>query len=193
MEKSLLLTRGNLKLDRSIFGWSITPQKSCLNSVLCSKTCYAKKAYRLYPTVKIAWDRNFNLAKTGEFKRILIKQIARSYTCKIVRIHVAGDFFNQKYIDQWCEIIDIFPEFNFYSYTKVKHLFDFSVIDSFKNCNIINSITDEGLLNFGNKAYITKLEKDGYICCPVSYNKDIICGKDCNICLDHKKVCFLKH
>lgn len=188
-----ILYKGNMKLDRSVFTWSMTPVKSCKNNKLCKKTCYAKKAMRLYPNVKAVWDRNYNLAKKGEFKRIIIKQLARSYTCKIVRLHVAGDFFSQSYIDQWAEIIDIFPELKFYTYTKVYDMFDFSEIEKYKNINIINSITDQGLLNFGDKDYISELENQGYICCPYSYNHNIICGKDCQLCLTHKKICFLKH
>jgi hypothetical protein len=36
----------------------------------------------------------------------------------IVRIHVAGDFFNQKYFDAWVSMANRFPHILFYAYTK---------------------------------------------------------------------------
>jgi hypothetical protein len=38
--------------------------------------------------------------------------------CKAVRIHAAGDFFNQAYFDMWIEIAKENPDVEFWAYTK---------------------------------------------------------------------------
>ena len=192
-----LLARGNRKLHKTVFSWSITPVKSCPNHMECAKYCYARFPYRFYKYTKIAWDRNFEFAKTGEFVDHIITQLKRAMNCKIVRIHVSGDFFNQKYVDNWTKITKMFPDIKFYGYTKTFHLFDFTELTSLENVNIINSICFDGGINFGDKDRVKFLTDNGYIVCPVTVpenkNKKITCGKDCNICIYNDKVCFYKH
>jgi hypothetical protein len=38
--------------------------------------------------------------------------------CDIVRVHVGGDFFNQRYFDAWLEVARLRPSTTFYAYTK---------------------------------------------------------------------------
>lgn len=188
------LGKGNKKLDKGVLRWSLPPIKSCLNCEMCKSSYYAMKAYRLYPTTIKAWDHNLMLAKTGYFRNLLIKELLVTRNVKFVRIHVSGDFISQRYINDWSVIISLFPEITFYAYTKVYHLFDFTELDSLKNCNIINSIVSEtGGVNFGDLEYIRYLESIGYKTCPAGYYKNVKCGKDCTLCHTHKKICFIKH
>ena len=193
----MLLQRGNNKLDRTIFNWSISPVKSCLNHNKCYNTCYAVKTERLYKSAKKAWARNFELAKTGKFKDIIIKQLSNARICETVRIHVAGDFFSEKYIEDWFDIALLFPEIQFYSYSKVFDILNVDRLNELFNVNIINSICFDGEINYGNKDRIKFLTDNGYILCPVTIpenkTKNIICGIDCRICLYHDKICFHKH
>jgi hypothetical protein len=190
-----LLTRGNSKLDKSIFCWSITPVVSCLNCEQCRNSCYARKAYRQYPSVKKAWDRNLAMAEDGTFEQAIVNQLKTAKQCKVVRIHVSGDFFSSKYIAQWVNIIKQFPEIHFYSYTKVNFLFgeELKNISNLPNGNIILSIAEDGKMNYGNENRVNELKTQGYSVCPVTKNNKIICGKDCNICLTQEKVCFHIH
>ena len=194
LEKLNPLTRGNEKLDNSIFGWSITPIKSCLNCASCKDTCYAIKSYNQYPNVKTAWDRNLELAKSGDFQVAVIGQLERARIVKSVRIHVAGAFISQKYIDQWVYVASKFPELNFYGYTKVMERFDFSNLTYLDNVNIINSIATDGKKNYGDQDRIDELLALDYVLCPatVKGNK-VTCGKDCHICITEEKVCFIEH
>jgi len=193
-----LMSKGNEKLDKTILGWSITPIKSCLNCSQCKGTCYAVKPYNRYPAVKLAWDRNFELAKSGEFMKNIIDQLERVNGAVVVRIHVSGDFFSQDYIDAWETIAKIFPDVKFYTYTKVMHMFDFSSITSLDNVNIINSIAEDGKPNFGDNDRVNELVSMGYRVCPATVKgNDIICGgnhkNSCTLCQTYNKVCFHKH
>ena len=38
--------------------------------------------------------------------------------CDIMRVHVGGDFFNQRYFDAWLEVARLHPSTTFYAYTK---------------------------------------------------------------------------
>jgi hypothetical protein len=190
----MLLSRGNKKLGENVLCWSLPPVKTCLNCKDCSKTCYAMKSYRLYPTVKKCWDNNHLMVLNGEFKNQMIKEIAyREGSFDTIRIHVAGDFFNQSYINDWSEIISIFPKITFYTYTKVYELLDFSGIEKNRNFNLINSITPMGI-NFGSFEYCKLLQDTfDYKICPAFYYKNIKCGKDCKLCHTKKLITFVKH
>ena len=193
----MVLSKGNKKLDKGILGWSITPVESCLNCGQCAKNCYARFPYRMYPKTKIAWDRNFELAKTGAFSTLVIDQLNRTKKCTAVRIHVAGDFFSREYILNWVEIVKTFPDLKFYGYSKVFEIFpdELFTLTSFQNCNIINSIAPDGGVNFGDEKRIVELQKMGYRVCPAT-KKDggkITCGKDCTLCITTNKVCFHLH
>ena len=189
------LTRGNGKLDTSILGWSITPVKSCLNCKDCKKDCYAIGPYNRWPDVKKAWDRNFIMAKQGTFIDSVIGQIKRSRTAKAVRIHVAGDFFNQDYVSMWSKIVKSCPKIRFYGYTKVKHLIDFSELENNPNMNLINSIAVDGGINFGDETRVQELMAMGYRVCPATIKgNDVHCGGDgCTLCQTENKVCFYIH
>ena len=188
-----LLVKGNKKLHKSIFCWSITPVLSCLNSSSCAKTCYAHKYYIMYPFVKPAWDHNFEMAKDGSFVEPIIGQLKRARICSAVRIHVAGDFFSQEYIENWKRIAVSFPEIVFYSYSKVFDILDLTPLTSLHNVNIINSVAFDGGVNFGDKDRIALLTGADYFVCPVVKGSKLVCGKDCSACLTQSKVCFHKH
>jgi hypothetical protein len=47
-----------------------------------------------------------------------LPKVTRNGKGKTVRLHVAGDFFNQTYFDAWIEVAKRNPERTFYAYTK---------------------------------------------------------------------------
>ena len=189
-----LLTNGNLKLSRDVGCWSISPALSCGGKCL---GCYAVRAYNRYPKVRKKWDANYyESLNTEAFISRVVKEI-EDKEFKIVRIHVAGDFYSEKYADAWATIAIRIPEVKFYGYTKYsKALF----LNRFRNINIINSIVPEILhsnkLNYGTKEEMQPLIDYGYKLCP--YRKDTpkhsCMDKDfCQLCLTKNCICFLEH
>lgn len=191
MEK--LLKRGNAKIGKNTLCWSITPVVSCLNCEQCKKHCYALFPYRFYPAVKTSWDKNYQLAISGDFQQHVIHQLEHVKKCDAVRIHVAGDFFTSDYVSQWYEIVKRFPALRFFGYSKVFDLVDVEKLNGLKNCNIINSIVEDGGVNFGKTERVEYLKKQGYVLCPATAGKKVNCGTSCKICLTTKKVCFNLH
>ena len=67
----------------------------------------------------IHWH-NFDLLRACRTAPEMVALIARSLPqdAQLVRIHAAGDYFNQRYFDAWLEIARALPGVTFYSYTK---------------------------------------------------------------------------
>lgn len=198
MKMMKLLKRGNEKLDNSVLGFSITPVKSCLNCSTCKNSCYALGPYNRYPNCKKSWDYNFELSKTGEFTKHIIDQLSRVRIISAVRIHVAGDFFSQEYINSWVKVAKAYPKYKFYTYTKVMDILDFTELKKLDNVNIINSIAPDGKPNFGDKERVKYLQSIGYKLCPATVKgNDIICGgkhkNSCTLCVTNDKICFNQH
>jgi hypothetical protein len=72
--------------------------------------CYAASAER-FPAVREHRWKNFELVKQG-----IKPEIPKG--CKAIRIHAAGDFFNQDYFDLWLEIAKANKEVEMWAYTK---------------------------------------------------------------------------
>ena len=189
-----VLQAGNKKLSRDILIFNLPPGKSCLNCKECYKTCYARKAYKQYPNVRISWNYNLDIAKNNPDKLFnsIVNQLKNTKK-DIIRIHSSGDFFSQDYIDLWEKIIKSFPDKKFYVYTKVNKLLDFSNIKKFNNFNLIESFID-GYLNYGSIDYCNKLVKNhGAFLCPATKGKGITCGRDCNYCINNSRPVFIEH
>jgi hypothetical protein len=72
--------------------------------------CYAAAPER-FPAVRNHRWANYEYVLKGN-KPVLPKD------CKAVRIHAAGDFFNQDYFNMWIEVAKENPEVEFWAYTK---------------------------------------------------------------------------
>lgn len=72
--------------------------------------CYAASPER-FPAVREHRWNNFETVKKG-----IKPEIPKD--CKYIRIHAAGDFFNQSYFDMWLEIAKENPEIKMWAYTK---------------------------------------------------------------------------
>jgi len=81
--------------------------------------CYAASDEAKSPQVRAARHWNFELLRRETeyemFKRI---QASLPKQATIIRIHVSGDFFNQKYFNAWARIARLNPNLLFYAYTK---------------------------------------------------------------------------
>ena len=114
------MTTGNMKLPKSTLNFSLPPVTTCPGSTAkCRKYCYARKAFRQYPSVRTAWNRNFEETKKDSFVETISTQIKNSRTVETVRIHASGDFYTEAYFRKWLDIAASFPALTFYAYTKV--------------------------------------------------------------------------
>ena len=67
---------------------------------------------------KQRWDNFDQLRKLDTESIIEAIQEALPCDCDICRIHVGGDFFNQKYFNAWVAVAKLNPTKTFYAYTK---------------------------------------------------------------------------
>ena len=128
--------RGNAKLGKEIFTFSLPSGFTCPNALEClSKAnrttgkiqdgkhtqfrCFSASQEALFPSVRQQrWD-NFEALKglTTEQMASLIFLSIPTKASK-VRVHVGGDFFSQAYFDAWVNVAKRMPDVIFYAYTK---------------------------------------------------------------------------
>ena len=183
-----LLVKGNSKIRCLAFDLSPT---LCVNK--CNK-CYAFKA-EIWPNVRKKRQANYEASLLDSFEDVIIADILGTKYSDICRIHSSGDMYSQEYLNKWTRIISSLPNKKFYCYTKRKstNCLDFSVMDMLPNMNVIDSVTEDGGYNFGNKEYCDSLVSRGYTLCGCETGVDIKCMDTCLSCLTEKKVCFLTH
>jgi ferredoxin len=197
------LSNGNSKLDKGIFSFDLLAVRTCANCKSCAKDCYAKKSEvrfpdtynkRAFQTVEVMTEEG--LERTYE---AIVGQLSRARSVKKVRIHSSGDFVSQAYLDMWAAVASLFPEIQFYGYTKVRGKLDFSIIDCLPNVILWDS-TPNGELNFAPVEEIKErcARLGGFICPNTLGNKEVHCSK-CGLCYNRqvfensKHVFFVKH
>lgn len=69
------------------------------------------------PSVARTYRNNLELTYRSDFSREMSKEIL-DVQAGVVRIHVAGDFYDVGYTSKWLEIIQACPDTQFYAYTR---------------------------------------------------------------------------
>lgn len=109
-----------------VYEWNLPTGSSCPFALDClvkvdretgkfdnsstSYRCYAASPER-FPAVREHRWKNFDFVKEGGIPTI-------PKNCNAVRIHAAGDFFNQDYFDMWLNLCKEHPDVEFWAYTK---------------------------------------------------------------------------
>lgn len=185
----LLTQNGKMKKSSqngiTVVNWTIpafqskTGLKTCPNAGLCAVGCYARQGAYMFGNVKSVHEEKLALTQTDTFITEMINEIERWLNKRNVkhlkvRIHDAGDFYNNEYLNKWLYIMQFFaPNENvsFYAYTKQVSMFkaydpktmpkNFRVIFSFggKQDSLIDTKTD-----FHSRVFETvdQLEAAGY-------------------------------
>lgn len=128
---------GNAKLDKTIATFSLPSGFTCPGALNClSKAnketgkiadgaqtvfrCFSASQEALFPNVREARWNNFEALKPfgADYSAMADFIGANLPKEKIVRIHVAGDFYSQAYFDAWLEVAKRNPAKVFYAYTK---------------------------------------------------------------------------
>ena len=118
-----------------ISGYSCPFASQCLSRATVDKTTGKRKIkdgpkteFRCFSaSQEVQYTNVYNLRK-GNFETMrkhkttfdMFKAIAEAMpqNAGIVRIHVAGDFFNEKYFKAWMAVATLYPSVLFYAYTK---------------------------------------------------------------------------
>lgn len=137
--------------------WNLPSVKTCpFATELCKKSCYAKKAEAVYPSVLPSRETNYNDSLQADFVANMIFTIEKYRASKafcgrlmVVRIHESGDFYSKDYAQKWLAIIRHFADDNtiiFHCYTKSLLYFEGENVKQYKNLAFIASVwadTDE--------------------------------------------------
>lgn len=131
----LLSTNSDLRRD-GIFTWSIpalavklsngTNVKTCPNAGACATVCYARNGTYNFSNVKGRHTQNLEYIiedPQGWFAQMLEEVSKPKMRGKHIRIHDAGDFFSQDYLEMWLKLARLVPEVTFYCYTKEVSMF----------------------------------------------------------------------
>ena len=195
-----VLTRGNSKLDKSIYIFDLLSVISCPNCRQCAKSCYARKSERQYRTTYNARALNSIQAATDlpGLEAAICARISRARP-EFVRIHSSGDFFSPAYAAMWTRIIARFPATRFYTYTKSPYR-----PDPAPNFNVVESIGPDGLPNFGPYESVKARAAACHgVLCPYRTKawckergleyRPVHCGHECNACMQTARVFFVQH
>lgn len=130
----LKFSKGNAKLEKDIYTFSIPAGYSCPNAKECFSfadkatgkirdgkynnfRCFAASMENRFPLLRKKNWNNFNLLKKSKDMAGLILASLPA-KAKIVRIHVGGDFFSEEYFDAWLTVALEKHDVKFYFYTK---------------------------------------------------------------------------
>jgi len=166
----------------------------------CKVHCYAKRIERRSPSARAAYAINYEITKTDAFIAIMdvaIKTNKQVQRMKLLRWHVAGDFYDQAYLERTFELCKLNPSIFLFGYTKAYHL-DWSR----RPANLIMRLSDDKGIwqdhyqNFDAVARVYDPNSGcpaGFIPCGAQRVKGMTCAK-CRLCTGKKgNVGFKKH
>ena len=133
--KKLLSQNSELRPD-GIFNWSLpafgvrltngTTMNVCPNAGAFASFCYARNGTYNFSNVKGRHIANLEyiLEEPEAWFNQMLEEVQKPKMAgKFIRIHDAGDFFSEKYLNLWLQIAIQTPEVTFYCYTKEVSMF----------------------------------------------------------------------
>ncbi len=113
------LQPGNRKLGPLIVGWSLPAILTCTGrSKLCEKVCYAMRGYFRFKSVSESNMVNWKeYAESADFAAWMSTEIRHALP-RVVRVHVAGDFYDRTYAEKWLVVMQKNHSVTFYAYTR---------------------------------------------------------------------------
>ena len=94
---------------------------TCPSAGICAKVCYAGQGTYLWPVVRAKHHANltFVLDDLPGWEAAMLTELgAKKFTGAWIRVHDAGDFFSDDYLNAWLRICRARPDLHFYAYTK---------------------------------------------------------------------------
>jgi len=163
--------------------------------------CYCDSGFYCYDSTKAVNLQKLILAKMYPewLERAIMAQIEAD-SVKQLRIHAAGDFFSESYVDMWKRIAARFDGVIFWTYTKYEYAVN--AFNGLDNLSLVPSCTPAGF-NFGTCAELLykyrKLTSMGYRVhiCACGTNMEKHCSDCVHGCKAIGKECdyvlFIKH
>jgi len=195
------ISTGNSKMG-NIPSVSMTPIKSCSNCSSCAGKCYADKLCRIYPSVKAAYDRNYEMAvnyRVEYFAQIQAAAILSGF----FRWHVSGDILDADYLDRMCKVSRNCKNTKFLVFTKNYETVNRYFMAGYKkprNLQIIFSLPFDGSpienpLNFPTAAVILKgsQPQKNYKICGGNCAECASCGIGCWELKKNETIAFYEH
>ena len=191
------LSRGNSKIHKALI-WSLPDGLTCPGATdLCKQICYAHDAAVLHNNVvPQSRARNLKLSQRKDFRELMIEKLARARLPRM-RIHESGDFYSQKYLDDWVAIMKADPDRTYWAYTKSYHL-DYHEALKLPNFFLRYSVdvtTKKYPASHIAQAAVSEV-RDDYFICPSTLVKGhaVQCMKDCSFCVEgHESLTFRPH
>lgn len=108
----------NHKLGPGIHSWSIPAGETCPGaSTLCHRGCYARRGFYRMPNVQAFHVANEVFSRHADFVPWMKAEISRQ-GARVMRIHCAGDFYDEPYTRKWVEIVKGSRRTQFFGYTR---------------------------------------------------------------------------
>jgi len=194
-EKQIRISLGNNKLGK-IPNISLPPIITCKKNAPCTKTCYASKAWRLYPNTRKSWTQNLTLF-TEDHKNFFnqISYYLNVNNPKHFRWQCAGDIVNKTYFTGMIQIAKDYPKTKFLVFTKQYNIIRKRKIPS--NLQIVLSVWPKIQITKINlpKAWFQDGTETRY-----SEKNTIKCPGHCEGCFNcwnltklNKDIVFIKH
>jgi len=83
----------------------------------CEAVCYAKKLVNRYPRAHLGYLENFQIAQRSDFAEVMMR-VLESLPEGLLRIHVSGDFFSVRYIEDWAKALECNPHIKAFGFTR---------------------------------------------------------------------------
>ncbi|MHC4458553.1 MAG: GP88 family protein [Planctomycetota bacterium] len=119
LDKANVVSSDNRKLGQEIPASNLRPVRDCTNCKFCAKDCYAMKAWKIYPSVRVSLTRNSALLRTdigGYFEKV--HRFLTKKSPDFFRIHSSGDFISLEHLKYWVKIAKNHPKTKFLAFTK---------------------------------------------------------------------------
>ena len=119
-ELYISIGQGNRKIGL-IPSWSLPQVETCNPRCLphCGKECYSNRIKELYPSTWETWSHNLWMMRNHPtLAELLIRRFLANALPRLMRLHVAGDFYSKQYLEMWCRIAVDHPKTVFYGYSK---------------------------------------------------------------------------
>ena len=108
------ITKARTKLG-NILTWNVRAVDTCPGaSEGCLEWCYALNGHFRFANVKSAHDRNLEASKQDGW----VDQMVKDIDPDPFRVHVAGDFYSERYVLDWIRIAQRTPDTQYWAYTK---------------------------------------------------------------------------